>query len=185
MEKEKLDRRIRYSKKMIRESFIELLSQKPISQISIKELCEHADVNRATFYAHYTDQSDLLKQIENDLAENIMIYLKEGSLENPKKAYSVEKIFKYIKDNAKICKLLLSESGDLSFQKRVMMLVYDLIISELTNKSALSVEDAQYIYSFIITGCIGVVQKWLGDGMKKPPQEMADLILKLTQALMG
>ncbi|HBC96216.1 MAG TPA: TetR/AcrR family transcriptional regulator, partial [Clostridium sp.] len=47
MKKEKTDRRVKYTKMVIRQSFIKLLKQKNISKISIKEICEDADINRA------------------------------------------------------------------------------------------------------------------------------------------
>ena len=49
------DRRVKYSKMVIKDSFIQLLKEKPITKITIKEICALADINRATFYAHYTD----------------------------------------------------------------------------------------------------------------------------------
>ena len=60
MKNEKGDRRVRYTKMVIRESFLDLLQTKDISQISIKEICEKADINRATFYSHYQDPYDLM-----------------------------------------------------------------------------------------------------------------------------
>ena len=58
MVKAKEDRRIRITKKAIKESLIELLQEYPIAKISVKMICESADINRSTFYAHYNDQSD-------------------------------------------------------------------------------------------------------------------------------
>ena len=57
----KVDRRVKYTKMVLEDSFIKLLEKKDISQISITEICDNADINRATFYAHYSDQNDLLK----------------------------------------------------------------------------------------------------------------------------
>jgi hypothetical protein len=74
----------------------------------------------------------------------------------------------------------LSEKGNLDFQKRIMMLVYDKDISNLFNKNIFSKEDMDYVYSFIITGCIGVIQKWLEDNMKKSTRSMAEMIIDLT-----
>ena len=75
MNSEKDDRRVKYTKMVLKESFINLLDKKDISQITIKEICELADINRATFYAHYTDQYDLMRNIENELFENVTSYL--------------------------------------------------------------------------------------------------------------
>ncbi len=187
MKAKKLDRRVIYTKMVIKDSFINLLEKKSISQITVKEICEHADINRATFYSHYTDVYDLLKQIENELIENISLHL-NPLYHKDKEVNEVElaeKIFIYIKQNAKLCRILLSERGDLSFQKKVMILAYDKIINDLTDNNMISREDAEYVYSFTIIGCVGIIQKWFDDDMKKSPHFMAEMIIKLTMGLIN
>lgn len=181
------DRRVRYTKMVLKESFIKLLEKKDISKISIKEICEDADINRATFYSHYNDQYDLLRKIENELLHNINAHLAEINQEinNMDAILLAEKIFEYLKENAKLCKLLLSERGDFNFQKQVIMLVYDIIISQLTDKNMLTKEDAEYVYSFTIAGCVGIVQKWLNEDMKKSAHFMAEMVVNLTQGLIN
>ena len=66
-----------------------------------------------------------------------------------------------------------------------MMLVYDKIITEITDNSKITKEDAEYVYSFAITGCVGVVQKWLDDDMKKSAHFMAEMVINLTLGLIG
>lgn len=185
MRNDKVDRRVKYTKMVLKESFINLLEKKDIAQITIKEICEDADINRATFYAHYNDQYDLMKKIENELLDNINDYLAGFDKKNNdmNAVLLAEKIFEYIKENARLCKLLLSERGDFSFQKQIVMLVYDLIITELTDNSNLTKEDAEYVYSFTITGCVGIVQKWLNDDMKKSSHFMAEMVVKITLGL--
>jgi len=183
----KEDRRVKYTKMVLKESFLNLLEKKDISRITVKEICEDADINRATFYTHYTDVYDLQKKIEDEFLDNVEVYLsqldKKGK--NVNDLILAEKIFDYIKDNAKLCKLLLSERGDISFQKKIMTIVYDKIISELTDNNKLSKEDAEYIYSFTITGCVGIVQKWLNDNMKKSSRFMAETVIKLTYGVIN
>lgn len=185
MKENKVDRRVKYTKMVLKESFITLLEKKDISQITIKEICEDADINRATFYAHYNDQYDLLRKIEDELLENINAHLAEYDQQNNNLnvVITTEKIFEYLKENARVYKLLLSEQGDFSFQKKLMMLVYDKIITEITDNSNITKEDAEYVYSFTITGIIGIVQKWFDDDMKKSPHFMAELVIKLTLGL--
>ena len=64
-----------------------------------------------------------------------------------------------------------------------MILVYDTIINELTGNSNITKEDAEYVYSFTITGCVGIVQKWLDEDMKKSARFMAEMVIKLTMGL--
>ena len=185
MKKAKVDRRVRYTQMVLKESFIDLLEEKDISHITIKEICEGADINRGTFYAHYSDQYDLLGKIKDELLKNINLNLVELEQKSNKvdEILLAEKIFEYIKENAKICKILLSERGDLNFQKKVMMLVYNKIITQLTDNSSITKEDAEYVYLFTITGCVGIVQKWLDEDMKKSPRYMAEMVVKLTLGL--
>ncbi|MCR3922815.1 MAG: TetR family transcriptional regulator C-terminal domain-containing protein [Firmicutes bacterium] len=183
----KEDRRVKYTKMVLKESFINLLEKKDISQISITEICEDADINRATFYAHYNDQHDLLRIIENELLVNINAHLAEFNPEinNMDAVLQAEKIFEYIEENAKLCKILLSERGDLIFQKKVMMLVYDMIISQLTDNNTITKEEAEYVYSFTITGCVGIIQKWFDEDMKKSAHFMAEMVVMLTLSLIN
>lgn len=183
MGSDKDDRRVKYTKMVLKESFISLLTQKDISRITIKEICEGADINRATFYAHYSDQYDLMRQMENELLENLGLYLSEY-IQNQAQASMVEmveKIFEYIKENAQLCRLLLGERGDLDIQKRIMMLAYDKNIYKMTTGKATRREEADYSYAYIITGCVGVVQKWLNENMQQSARFMAELLVKLAK----
>jgi hypothetical protein len=128
-----------------------------------------------------------MRKIENELLDNIKVYLekldqKDNSIDL---ILLTKKIFEYIKENSRLCKLLLSERGDLNFQKKIMMLVYDSIINELTDNNKITKEDAEYVYSFTITGCVGIVQKWLYDDMEKSPHYMAEVVIRLTTGLIN
>ena len=53
-----MDRRVKYTKMIIRETFINLLEKKNINKITVSEICKEADINRATFYRYYLDVYD-------------------------------------------------------------------------------------------------------------------------------
>lgn len=178
MEDRKMDRRVKYSLMVIKESFIKLLGQKPISKITIKEICDDADVNRATFYAHYSDQYDLMDQIEQELIDGINRYLngKDLNVISEAPVEMLEKILEYIKENAELFDLLLNLNGDLQFQREVTKIIGQQHFSAMTADQ----ENSEYMFLFYASGSIGVIQKWLKDGMKKPAGELAELILKLS-----
>lgn len=179
MEEKKTDRRVKYTLMVIRQSFVKLLRQKPLSKITIKEICEDADVNRATFYAHYLDQYDLLHQIEIGIIDDINQYLNSYDLKNVSKvpAQMLDKILEYIKDNAEIFNLLLlSSNADIQFQQEITKIIGQQHFS----KMAADKEDSEYVFLFFANGAIGLITKWLKDGMKKPVKEMAGLILRLS-----
>ena len=124
MHADRSDRRTRYTQMVLKKSLIEWMEQKPLAKITIKELCERADINRCTFYAHYRDQYDLLQQIEDEIISEIRERLSAFDFRaDIGEAFQVvEQIFQYIADNRDFCSLLLSEKGDFSFQKRVTAL---------------------------------------------------------------
>lgn len=66
----KNDARVRYTQRVIKESFLRLLREKPVNKITVKELCELAGLNRATFYAHYSDCFALMESIEQEILES-------------------------------------------------------------------------------------------------------------------
>lgn len=65
----KSDARVRYTQRILKESFLSLLREKPVNKITVKEVCELAELNRATFYAHYSDCFALLENIEQELLD--------------------------------------------------------------------------------------------------------------------
>lgn len=80
-----MDLRIEKTKKSIINTFIELRSKKELERITVKELCEKAQINKSTFYTHYHDIYDLSEQLENELVISIMSELNhpENVIENP------------------------------------------------------------------------------------------------------
>ena len=67
----KLDRRTAYTRMVIKESLYKLLEKKHLSEITVKELCAQADINRTTFYRNYMDIYDLYEQLEEELIEQV------------------------------------------------------------------------------------------------------------------
>ena len=63
---QKLDRRVRRTREQLKRALTQLLLEKPVREITVRELTDRADVNRGTFYAHYTDLYDMLEQMENE-----------------------------------------------------------------------------------------------------------------------
>lgn len=72
----KTDARVRYTRRVLKESFLTLLREKPVNRITVKEVCELAELNRATFYTHYSDCFALLESIEQDLLDAFQQSLK-------------------------------------------------------------------------------------------------------------
>ena len=70
MEK-KTDRRVRKTKAQLRAGLAKLMQTKSIKEITVKELVDEVDINRSTFYLHYTDIYQMLESIEDELEGEI------------------------------------------------------------------------------------------------------------------
>lgn len=67
-----MDLRIEKTKRSIINSFLEMRSKKELEKITVKELCEKAQINKSTFYSHYHDVYDLSEQLETEVVNSII-----------------------------------------------------------------------------------------------------------------
>ena len=71
MAEQKLNRRVQYTRRALREALIDLVSEKPLANITITDICARADINRSTFYLHYQGVHELLGEIEDHIIAHI------------------------------------------------------------------------------------------------------------------
>ena len=64
-------RRVRMTKRIIKETLTEMLLNEPIDKVTVTNLCQRADVNRSTFYSHFETLNDVLNDIEKEFCENV------------------------------------------------------------------------------------------------------------------
>lgn len=181
----KNDRRVAYTKMVLKESLLELIREKPVGKISVKEICERADINRATFYSHFNDVYDMLNQIESELYETISQTLdkgwRSGSITELLKAVCTD-----IKRNGDVCKVILSDNGDKDFLNRILYVAQDKCVSDwkaLAPKA--DTGKLEKIYSFFSHGSVAVILSWVRSGMKESPAEIASFIQQITDKGLG
>lgn len=179
MEK-KEDRRVKMTKIFLKESLIDLLCEKDISKITIKEICERADVNRATFYAHYADQYALFESVKDEFVDNILKQVPMNAEDERGTLQAILNILNYLLENLKLSRLFLSERSDVNFLKKIMGIVYEDVHLKFMKFMKISETRAMFISSYVITGSIGVVQNWFENGLKQTPEEVASIISELT-----
>ena len=180
MEK-KIDRRIRKTQKQIQDGFIQLRKKKHIKDITVKELCESIDINRGTFYLHYKDIYDLSEQLENEMLtnfENVLNTHPVDEINSPNPLLC--DLFKSIAENADFCTALLSDNGEIAFFNKLKIVIRDACFKHwLILFKPTKTDKFEYIYDFILYGCIGMVESWLHNGLKESPEEMAELVCNM------
>lgn len=165
---------------VLKDGLLKLLKEKQMSAITVKEICEHADINRSTFYAHYSDPFDLLKQIEEELIEDLKMYLSTYNFEKEEEALQMtEKLIEYFAANQEKCQILLSENSDSSFENQVSLVARKFIMNKWVEVTEHDKDIFEYVSTFIVSGSIQVMKEWLNSGMDKTPKEMAEIIISL------
>lgn len=175
MEK-KLDRRVRKTKKLLLSAIIKLMSEKKVNKITVKELTELADINRSTFYLYYDDIFDMVDKIESEIIKNFSIAFEEFSTKDATYENTVSfftYLFEFVKNNSSMCKILLGPDGEYSFIEKFKNAIVD---SQPNFKGANTKIRHEFFMSFIVSGSIGTIQKWLEDDMNSSTEDMAEFI---------
>ncbi len=178
MEKNKTDQRVRLTRNLLKNALVQLMQEQHISKISVRALCEVADINRSTFYVHYADQYDLLNKVEQEVLNNLNKYLSTQVLDenHPISVQVLTGVLDYVKENVELFKALLSENCDFTFQKNLIELAQ--VLSSQQNQS-FDAGTQEYIKLFGFTGIISMLQKWLHDGTNESPAQMAEFVIQI------
>lgn len=175
------DRRVRKTRQRLRQGLVKLMQTKNIQDITVTELCAECDINRSTFYLHYSDVYGLLKTIENELLEVFTRHLDElitilpGQQTHP--GPEICGMFEMLAENADICRVLLCDNGDMAFVQQVKDLVRRRVLDGW-GAMFCGGENGMYDYvnAFAVSGCLGMVQCWLEKDMPIAPREMAAMV---------
>lgn len=174
----KSDRRVRKTKKALKEGLTKLMLEKSINNISVKELTEEVDINRGTFYLHYRDVFDMVEQIESELLKDFTEIMNSHTTEklNGQPLPFLIDIFAFLKKNADMAAALLGSNGDISFVNKLKEIVREKCLNDwLKMFDNGKVNKFEYFYSFIVSGYIGLFEIWLKNGLVETPEEMAKL----------
>lgn len=169
------ERIINQTKQLLKDNLIDLLETKSLAKITIKELCEKADINRTTYYKYYLDQYDQLEKIEDEIFADMGIYIEVNHIHNSKKNENIIKnILDYIENNQRIFKILL-EKADVNFQNKMLSFIGKKIFDE--EKYNTVNEEILYIYTAV--GSFGIVSEWIKGNLNIDKEELIKQIIKL------
>ena len=174
MEK-KVDRRVIKTRRQLKKGLAALMKEKSVNQITVKELVEEVDINRSTFYLHFKDIQDLLREIEENMEAQIKRAIEEHPIVsgNENAFYFIEDMFRVLDEEREISKALIGPNGDMGFIHRIERIIKENSRGTLEKMFPGKKEDLKYFYAFCLSGCLGLVKVWLNEGEEKSPEEMA------------
>lgn len=170
-----MNQRTMLTKKLLKASLTNMLQTQNIYQISIRELCENAGINRSTFYKYYGSQFDLLSEMEQDLLVSI-----EGVLvsQDDYSKNAIEQILIYLENDIEFVRLLLNSNVDPEFPKKLFSLPPILrMLNELMAK--IPEEESDYYYRFLLFGAYEIVRTWVNKEDREKPERLAALLFRM------
>ncbi|WP_130838072.1 TetR/AcrR family transcriptional regulator [Lachnoclostridium sp. Marseille-P6806] len=150
------DARVRYTQHILKQSFLTLLKEKPVNKITVKEVCELADLNRATFYAHYSDCFALMESIEQELIDEFERFLK--LVDSYDVSALIEAIYEMVERNEEACQILIFSGASPSVLSQMISLAHDESIRAWRKPLRHATDnDLEMLYTHLSNGLMNVV----------------------------
>lgn len=149
--------------------------RRPISKITVREICERANINRSTFYAHYQDIWDVVERVEAQMAKqagNAYLSQVHRSLES-----AFESLFSFLAEYRQFYLLYFAERQTASifllidpvYQEKEKQLTPELLGYTLKG-------EREYHYEFFLGGLTALVRRWLKNDCKETPRELVEIL---------
>jgi AcrR family transcriptional regulator len=169
------DKRIKRTKALIKDAFLQCLSAMSLDRVTVKAICHMADINRSTFYAHYSDPLDLHARMESETMEDMARLVAELAHKRLDLPTMLGLLMDYIDRNDKAVYALI-RTNSASFKKAQIRLIKEHGLHTPAQAAA----SCDYAEEYIVSGVLSVIAKWLEGGKKEPVEYMARLLYGLT-----
>lgn len=176
------DRRCVKTKKAIKNALASLMIEKDITQITIKDIADVADINRKTFYSHYVSIFDILDEIENEIVTSLNSIVKNMDFSKGRyDTYSVfEKLTGLIYEDFDFYKYLLQSKTYSNLANKIKTVLKETITNILLTDMKVNKNTLSMAVEFIAAGTISVYQQWLGSDRSQSLEDVSRTIGVLT-----
>lgn len=188
-----LDRRSRRTRSMLQNALLQLLESKPLNKITVTELTALADVNRATFYAHYTDIYEMFDELKLELIGSIKAIIARHGDEIASDDFGplIREIFQFSDTHAHMFSLMVGSQGDATYADIIASIdeyctrtIDPVSIAGPTPDMDRATAELvrSYQFSYIAGGIVSVLRAWFVNGREEPIELMAAITAATTGA---
>ena len=176
------------------EALITLLEKKDFEYITIKEICDIAGVNRSTFYLHYDNISDLLKETTRYIIDKHLAYyeidkqrisLQFETCKREELLFITDEYLTpyltFIKDNQRLFKVSIKQFHSMHMDE-VYGRMFEHIFSPILTRFCVPEEEHSYVMKFYLTGVFSIVMEWLD---KSCYEDLKTVIKIIINCVMG
>lgn len=169
-------------------ALLSLLEKKPFAYITIREICEEAGVNRSTFYLHYENTGDLLKEATAYMLDNFSSYFPTES-ESVAAGYGncdlqelnfindsyLHPYLSFVRENRRLFSAVLSQPTAFD-SNAIFQRLFDNIFHPILNRFHYPEEEQRYVMMFYLNGITAILGEWLKEDCRKSIEEVSAII---------
>lgn len=174
----KNNQRYRDTEQLIQKTLLSLAKNTDIRQVTIRAICEEAQINRSTFYAHYLDINDLVDRMGRDMITDIGRLFEESA--QPLSVFLTEpflvRMITYVKDHRDFFDIYLNQYGPIAAEN-FSLLWDDPGRSFIESFGVTDTSEQWYHFTFFKAGFIAVLSQWVRNGCREQPEFLARVIL--------
>lgn len=177
------DLRIKFSRKVIKDALIELLKTNELRDITVKEVCELAQVNRGTFYNHFENIEQAYEALQNDFYQNIVERLETKDIFSVDGSFFVE-LMEFVVQNKIIVKTIIKEFTTSKLLKNLITYTASRFENEFSkNYPTIPTEKVRDISLYIIHGTLGMIVNMIVEDRLEQLTNISDLIINLNHSI--
>ena len=169
-------------------ALLSLLEKKPFEYITISEICEVASVNRSTFYLHYENTADLLKEATTYVLDNFASYFsvdiesiatKYESCDLQELNFINEKYLHpyllFIKENQRLFAAVLAQPTAFD-SKTIFQRLFDDVFHPILDRFHYPRDEQHYVMMFYLNGITAIITEWLKEDCRKSIEDVSSII---------
>lgn len=184
MANKKDNQRVKITKKIIRDTLIDMLGEMNTSKITVSSLCKRAEINRSTFYNYYDDVYDLLKKMEDEMFIEIKEDIERYELYENRSFADAKNILQKIKQNKKLYCILAENYNDKEFFKKVKDIGKSICINKWKHMNPnLDDKYLEALYIIYSNGHFNLMMEWLNGNLDISENDIIDLENKMFNVL--
>lgn len=181
---QKQDPRSAATKEKIIKAYLQILSEKCSECISVSEICEIADINRSTFYRHFEKVHDIEIDIEKTVLKTFSDILDNTPLDdfiNGRKTF-LRTVSETIRNDLSFYTKVLLVNRRVGFIEKIDATIRNKLKETLSEKTELSDDEIDYVFTFAVAGRVAVYRKWILSGFKQSEDTISSILEKVSSS---
>lgn len=175
------DLRVVKSRRAIRNTLFALMSKKPLSKITVSEICARAEINRKTFYRHYRTIGDVIEELEDEILNEFSAIMRTGNKSVLDVGAAIRDISAMVERRRDFFAGLMKLNPDLFSNGKIKAMLCRMISVSLKNVGALDDETTlRAAAEFTVSGVLSLYAAWFDNGCRDDLAFLTEASVKMT-----